>query len=88
MRTMPTTTNPTPMDVLAVMDAAAMDAYQRGAMTGDKHYPGVREYEQARAAIAELIESAAIVVKPYRGDAYAGPDIERLESALARVGGA
>lgn len=45
------------VDVLAVLDAAAMGAYQCGHMTGDRHFPGVREYEQARAAVAELIES-------------------------------
>ncbi len=85
-----------PVDVLAVVDRAA----RRAADERDQHdandakefadgWEAMRsDLRAARAAIAELIESAAVVVEPYRGDAYAGPDIERLEAALARVGGA
>jgi len=82
------------VDVLAVLDAAAMGAYRRGAMTGDKHYPGVREYEQARAAIAELIRAAhAVNVAITCGQHEdrinrSNPlSVETLRTALARVGG-
>ena len=73
-----------PVDVLAVMDSCTDELEKQPGC----YYTDAAKLQEARAAIAELIESAAVVVEPYRGDAYAGPDIERLEAALARVGGA
>lgn len=73
-----------PVDVLALLDRARL--FTDPQSDGGESFRD--EISQARAAIAELIEAAAVVIEPYRGDAYAGPDIERLEDALARVVGA
>lgn len=76
-----------PVNVLAVMLADALAAEDwRVLKTGDRNAASARKFsDEARAAMAELIEALAMVDRIWSGDQTANID---PESPLAKVRGA